>query len=117
MKFTSSQDKLDEIIEAILDISAFEILANIDSFNRNEDVLEFYEVEAHRNNDPYNVYLRGKSSNPEVDDDIWSIDWIITSIEKKKLTSNSSSDDRMLIDMYEEYNDILSDEESSDTDA
>lgn len=116
MRFTSSSEKFDEIIDAILDIGEFEILVNVDSFNRKGDVLEFYDVEAHRKNDPYNVYLRGKSTNPEVDDDIWSIDWIITSIEKRHLTSHSPSDDQMLVELYEEFNDILSDEES-DPDA
>lgn len=112
---SSSEDKFDEVVEAILDVSTFEILSTVDSFNRKGDGIEFRDVEnMGRNRDPYNTYLRGKSTNPEVGDDIWSVDWIVTSLEKHRLTCGNPSEDRNIIELYSEFNDLFSEEESEE---
>lgn len=108
-KLKENEDKdylYSEICDLITDNYEVLIKRTMDSFNQAGDVVQFSSVDS---GNGWDTYFRGDSTNPEVGNDIWNLDWIYNNMERGNIEKDAE-----LISMIDEWANFEEDEDELD---
>jgi hypothetical protein len=103
------EETFDALIEMIMDTGEFEVTRSLDEFHPKGTVINFEMREGDEEDET--LYLRGRSTHPEVGEDTWQVLWILDGLSKSPtygpkanfLTSGDPDLDSEIIQTYERW--------------